>query len=368
MKTRIRALFVIHDMSSGGAERVINNVLWHLDPERFDVHLVLHRSTIVYPLPEALPVYELGLKHPLQTLTAVKRLRHLIRVIQPDVLISGALNPALLCAEAVRSLDRRPKTVALIVNNPKMEPNWRQPWARRSYKAFDHIVAQCNELREIFLETYPFVDAGRAQVWNTPVDVERVQQQAEAPTDEAGNSRAALVTLGRLCHQKRFDILLEALALVRQRRPTDLLILGEGPLRAKLERQIESLGLDDAVSMPGFTVNPHPALAAAQLCVLSSDFEGLPNVLMEAQALGIPVVSTDCPTGPAEIVADGETGLLVPCRDPKALAKAILRLLDDEDLRRRMAAGARQRMRERLDVHVCVPRFAALLETIVTEG
>lgn len=368
MKTRISALFVIHDMASGGAERVINNALWHLDPERFDIHLALHRSIIVFPLPEGLPVYELGLKHPLQTLTAIKRLRRLIREIQPDVLISGALNPALLCAEAVRPLDRRPKTVALLVNNPQMEPGWRQAWARRSYRTFDYIVAQCDDLREIFLETYPFIDARRTKLWHTPVDIERVQQQAEAPTDQAGTSRATLVALGRLCPQKRFDILLEALALVHQHRSADLLILGEGPLRGQLERQIESLGLSNAVSMPGFTANPHPALAAAQLCVLSSDFEGLPNVLSEAQALGIPVVSTDCPTGPADIVADGETGLLVPCRDPKALAQAILRLLEDENLHRRMADGARQRMREKLDVHVSVPRFAAILETLLAEG
>ena len=278
--------------------------------------------------------------------------------------MSGALNPALLCAEALRPMAKRPKCVALVANNPQREPGWRQPWAKRSYRIFDYFISSCEGLRTIFLETYSFVRPEQILLWNTPVDIERSVRKAGEPTDKAGSTRASLIALGRLCEQKRFDVLLEAFALVRKKQQVDLLILGEGPLRQRLEQQAAAIGVYDSVYMPGFSANPYPALNEADVYIMSSDFEGLPNALLEAQALGVPVVTTDCPTGPSDIIAEGETGLLIECRDPKALAGEVLKLLEDHELRKKMKEAARKRVSEHFDVHVCMPKLEALLETI----
>jgi glycosyltransferase involved in cell wall biosynthesis len=115
---------------------------------------------------------------------------------------------------------------------------------------------------------------------------------------------------------------------VRESRPARLIILGEGEERPSLEKLIATLGLQDSVALPGFVPNPYAYMRNAALFVLSSLWEGLPTVLIEAMAVGVPVVSTDCPSGPFEILKGGKLGPLVPVGDLSALATAILQVLD----------------------------------------
>lgn len=128
--------------------------------------------------------------------------------------------------------------------------------------------------------------------------------------------------------QKDFPTLIRAFALVQGRRPCRLLILGEGQARPRLEALIADLRLTEWVALVGYQSNPYAFLARAALFVLSSAWEGSPNVLTEAMALGIPVVSTDCPSGPAEVLEGGRFGRLVPVGNPAALATAIEMTLD----------------------------------------
>ncbi len=134
-----------------------------------------------------------------------------------------------------------------------------------------------------------------------------------------------ILGVGRLEPQKDFATLIDAFQHVRANRSCRLVILGVGSLRAELEARIESLGLDDCVSLPGWVENPFAFMARAALFVLSSQHEGLPGVLIQAMASGCPAVSTDCPAGPSEILED--PSLLAPVGDPKALAGVILRAL-----------------------------------------
>jgi glycosyltransferase involved in cell wall biosynthesis len=146
-----------------------------------------------------------------------------------------------------------------------------------------------------------------------------------APSREAEASwygRPRLLSIGSLKPQKNHALLLRAFARVKDKR-SSLVILGEGSSRAELESLAAELGIDSRVSMPGFRVDPWPWLAAADLFVLSSNWEGLPLVLAEALHAGLPVVSTDCASGPAEMLDHGRYGQLVPCGDADALASAI---------------------------------------------
>ena len=163
-----------------------------------------------------------------------------------------------------------------------------------------------------------------------PVLDDRMRAQAAEPLDHpwfGAEMAPVIVSVGRLSHSKDYATLLQAVALMT----TDtarLVILGEGGDRSALEQRIIDLQLEDRVLLPGFVENPFPWIRAAQVFALSSVIEGSGNVLVEAMALGTPVVSTDCPSGPAEILDGGRYGSLVPMKDAPALANALDKALD----------------------------------------
>jgi glycosyltransferase involved in cell wall biosynthesis len=142
------------------------------------------------------------------------------------------------------------------------------------------------------------------------------------------NEPPVVLGVGRLSREKDFETLLKAFALVRAKRCARLVILGEGKMRHALEGLAKELSIDQDVMMPGAVENPFPYMLRAAVFVLSSLYEGLPSVLVEALALGTPVVSTDCSGGSAEILENGKWGKLVPPKDPQAMAEAVLQMLE----------------------------------------
>ncbi len=164
-----------------------------------------------------------------------------------------------------------------------------------------------------------------------PVVTPALAGQAQAPLTHpwfAPGSPPVLLAVGRLHYQKDFPTLLRAFARVRAVRAVRLLILGEGDQGVALQASAQELGITTDVELPGFVLNPFAYMARAAVFVLSSAYEGLPGVLIQALACGCPVVSTDCPSGPAEILEGGVYGPLVPVGDDAALAKAILSTLN----------------------------------------
>jgi glycosyltransferase involved in cell wall biosynthesis len=142
-----------------------------------------------------------------------------------------------------------------------------------------------------------------------------------------------VVSVGRLVHQKGFDILLGAFRKVRDVKAAKLLILGDGEKREELISLAQSLDLQDDVVFLGMQVNPFQFMRGAEVFCLASRYEGLGNVILEAMALGVPVIVSDCPSGPAEIVENGTYGILVPTENVDALAEALIRVLADNKLR-----------------------------------
>lgn len=168
--------------------------------------------------------------------------------------------------------------------------------------------------------------ASRFRVIPNPVVTPEIYQLAEQEPEDpwlSSSGCSRILAAGRLTRQKGFDVLLQAFARVCSQQPCRLIILGEGPLRPQLQKQIQDLGLKDLVQMPGFRANPYAYMARADLFVLSSRFEGSPNSLKEALALGTPVVATDCNSGPRQILQDGRFGPLVQVDDPYSLARAM---------------------------------------------
>lgn len=230
----------------------------------------------------------------------------------------------------------------------------------RVYRRADAIVTVSNGVGDDLAKIAGLVRTRITTIYN-PVVFPELLSLAAVPLDHpwfVADSPPVLVAVGRLEPQKDFDMLLAAFAAVRAQRPVRLVILGEGGRRAALERLIKTLGAANDVSLPGWVDNPYAYMAKARLFVLSSRREGLGNVLIEAMACGCPVVSTDCESGPREILANGRHGTLVPVGNASTLAEAIEHALDhpvDADDLRRRADG--------FSVRKAAERYEALIQT-----
>jgi|tagenome__1003787_1003787.scaffolds.fasta_scaffold20944454_2 glycosyltransferase involved in cell wall biosynthesis len=179
----------------------------------------------------------------------------------------------------------------------------------------------------------------------------------------AGIDATEIVAAGRLTPQKGFDLLIDAFAAIAERHADwTLRIHGDGPERDALERRVDALGLSGRIALPGVAGDLESELRRAGIFVLSSRFEGLPMVLLEAMASGLAVAAFDCPSGPRDVIEHGHSGLLVPPRDVDALAGAIDLLIADAQMRRALGAAARERVAADFSVGAVTARWRALLD------
>jgi glycosyltransferase involved in cell wall biosynthesis len=200
--------------------------------------------------------------------------------------------------------------------------------ARRLYPRSSAVIAVSNAVADDLSSCG--IPRPQIRVIHNPVPCSLLRRLAAEPLADpwfTPGMPPVILSVGRLSLQKDYPTLLRAFAEVRRLQDCRLLILGEGEERPMLERLVADLGLGNDVRMPGFRENPFPFMARAAMLVLASAWEGLPNVLLQACVLGCPIVSTDCPGGPREILQDGRLGRLVPVGDPNALADAVAHTL-----------------------------------------
>jgi glycosyltransferase involved in cell wall biosynthesis len=306
------------------------------------------------------------LKPILFALKSHRVLRHLpgltryLRQERPTALLSAMPYPNLTAVWA-RRLAAVPTRVVVSERNTLSrsiadDRRWRKrflaPLLGRGYSAADHIIAVSDGVADDLSSSAGLPREGITTVYN-PVVTPDLVTRSEAPLDHRWFEPGAppvVLAAGRLVPQKDFPTLLRAFARLRATRPARLMILGQGrgskPATA-LRALARELGVAEDVTLPGFVDNPFAYMARASVFVLSSAWEGLPGVLIQALACGCPVVSTDCPSGPPEILANGRFGPLVPAGDDAAMASAIAASLDDPPdpaaLRRRAEAFSMER-------------------------
>ncbi len=256
-----------------------------------------------------------------------------LRRARPRVLLGAGHRYNWMAAWAKR-LTRVPVRVYLSVHEnvsvgsagmPAHKQRQRFAAMRRLYPRCDGVIAVSAGVAEDLVETIGLPASRVKTIYNPAVDAILLEKAAEAvshPWLQPGEPPVFL-GVGRLEPQKDFASLVRAFARVRARRPSRLVILGEGRERASLEALAAELGVAEQVALPGHVDNPFAWMARSAVFVLSSAWEGFGNVLAEALAVGTPVVSTDCPSGPREILADGRYGPLVPVADVPALAEAM---------------------------------------------
>jgi GalNAc-alpha-(1->4)-GalNAc-alpha-(1->3)-diNAcBac-PP-undecaprenol alpha-1,4-N-acetyl-D-galactosaminyltransferase len=212
------------------------------------------------------------------------------------------------------------------------------------------------------------VDADRMHVVYNAVALAEIRAAARESISAMGlETRPTIITIGRHAEQKDHETLLRAFAVLRERCDARLVMLGQGPLRDRLVALATELGIASSVIFAGWQTNPFAWLARADLFVLSSRYEGFGNVLVEAMACGLPVISTDCPSGPSEILRGGEFGMLVPVGDVPALASAMESMLNEDTVRERFRRKSEARAPE-FDISIIGPAYATLLRAFTGNG
>lgn len=257
---------------------------------------------------------------------------------RPDIVLSAKRESDLLAVRArQRSRHRFRLYIRAVVDLGQLLAHrnalyrwWSVRTLRRHYRQVDGIIAVSQGVADDLAATCA-VPRALLHVAPNPVLTPEMAQWAACAVDDpwlVSATEPVIVGSGRLGRQKNFALLIRAFARLRAQRPARLLILGGGRQRERLRRLAVELGVGDAVRLCGFVTNPYAYLRRADLFVLSSLWEGSPNVLTEALSLGTRVVATDCPSGPREILDDGRFGRLVPLDDPQALAEAMGAALD----------------------------------------
>ncbi len=343
MSVPARLAVVIAFSGDGGVERMVLNLAEGIAARGIEVDLVTIRQhgRHLRELPAAVRLVPLGTRH---TATSLPALVRYLRARRPQALLVAkdrAIRMAVLAralAQIGRPAGSRPPrlvgrlgttvSAALADAGALRQAHWR--WRMRAfYPHVDRLVAVSAGVAED-VRTLAALPATQVSVVRNPVVTPRLRALGAAPAPHPwlqASPVPVVLGAGRLTAQKDFPTLLRAFAALRARQPARLIVIGEGPQRAALETLARSLGVADEVALPGFADNPYAYMRHASVFVLSSRWEGSPNVLTEALALGTPVVATDCPSGPAEILDGGRIAPLVPMQDPAALADAMARVL-----------------------------------------
>lgn len=367
----MRCTLIIHSLNSGGAERVISNMANYWAAKGWEINLLTfddNSKKTFYDLDPKISHIPLGIAgyspNPIMgiwnNLTRIQSLRTVIIKSKPNVVISFMNQTNEIVLLATRWLN-----VPVVVserNDPASQTTgkiWEQlrQW---TYPLADRIVVQTKRAGDYFSSKLQ----KRICVIPNPVLLPPDEQEI---SDKLSSGKRSLIAMGRLVPQKGFDMLLEAMAKLKDRYPEwTLTILGEGELRSQLESLRNELGLGDRVHLLGRVKNPHVFLKQADIFIMSSRFEGFPNALCEAMACGLPVISTDCPNGPREIIRDGVDGILVPNEDVSALAAAMERLMYDEKERQSLADRATE-VTERFGLEKVMLMWESLITEVIKE-
>jgi glycosyltransferase involved in cell wall biosynthesis len=366
-----RVAFYIPALRVGGAQRVTITIAAGLAERGYDVDLVVsyREGELLDEVPDTVRVIDLETsKVPaIGILASVPRLRSYLETVEPSVLFAAMTYANVVAILAMLSATTATRVLATEHNtfgmDTDLKPRVTYALARVLYRFADGVIAVSEGVAESVV-TAARVDRRDVTVLYNPVPVSAVREESSEPIDDpwlTSPELETIVSVGRLEAPKDPETLLRAFARLNRARPdTRLLLVGQGPKREELSALADALGLGDVVSVPGYVENAYAYMGHASVFVLSSRYEGLPTVLIEALACGCPVVATDCPSGPREILSDGEYGTLVPVRNAAALSDAIRSTLETPTDPGKLTRRARG-----FSVETIVDRYEGVIEQLI---
>lgn len=330
------AIFLM-DLDGGGAERVMINLAYGFAEQGLNVDLVLVKPEGPYLSQISSKVRVIKLERSRLILSLPSLVSYLKRE-KPPVLISALedTNIIALCAKKLANVST--KVVVTVHNHLSRESQNATTLKRRLtpklvkwfYAWADSIVGVSQGVTKNLVEIG--LPAEKIEAIYNPIVTPELSEKIQEPLDHpwfSPNQPPVILGVGRLQKQKDYPTLIHAFAKIRQHKLLRLMILGEGSERSYLESLVQELGIAEDVVFGGFVSNPYAYMAQATVLVLSSAWEGFGNVLVEAMAAGTPIVSTDCESGPAEILANGQYGKLVSVGDTESMAQAIAATLEN---------------------------------------
>lgn len=361
-------VFYARSLYNGGVDRVVFNLAEEFLSRGIRPVILVDIDNLWSPfrdlVPKDVPYEVLDAKGPIARVT---KLRAYLRRTRPQAVMCTGFGFPNICAILVRWIAGFPFRLMLTEHCfPSVYSNAARPWqssywffrlAHLLYPVADNIVAVSKGTAQDLAKVISIDSESITCIYN-PIVSDTLIKSGSAPVDHPwfhDSSVPVIIAVGRLEHQKDFGTLITAFSQVRKQMPCRLMVLGDGTERNMLTELIDKLGLSDDVAMPGFVPNPHAYTAKASLLVLSSRFESLANVIIEAMALGTPVVATNCPSGPAEALDNGRFGRLVNVEDSEMLADAML------DVLRKRPAPVPQSWLEQFTTGTSASRYLELL-------
>ncbi len=339
-----RIALLVPTLAGGGTERVMVNLANEYARRGFATDLVLFRREGPY-LPEvdkAVDIVSLDAKKApvYAAMSAFRPLRRYLSRVKPAALLSGLTRANAVAVLANRTTLSDTRLVvtehnhltSTVAEGNKVRLRILPMLARTTYPFADSIVAVSDGVGDNVSELTGLARESIQTIYN-PIVTETLREKAVEPCPhpwlDTTNGPPVILGAGSFTPQKDFPTLIRAFDQIHSRRDVRLIIISDGEQRNKIKKLIRNYGLEDVIDLPGFVDNPYSFMRAADVFALSSKWEGFGNVLVEAMACGTPVVSTDCPSGPSEILVDGRFGLLVPVENETALADAIGKTLDE---------------------------------------
>jgi glycosyltransferase involved in cell wall biosynthesis len=334
----MRIALLVPTLEIGGVERVFVNLANSLTQSGAEVDLVVGRAGggMEMVLEKDIQVFDLESDHMMRSVPGVAKY---LRTRKPEAMICAMTHCSAAAVVARGIVRQKTKIIAtehntmskIVANTSGLKYRLMPLWSRWALNAADSIVAVSSGVADD-LSTQTGIPRAKVRVIYNPVITDALHSAATAAVEHPWfqlGEPPVILAVGRLDKQKDFPMLIRAFHLLINRRPARLMILGEGPDRNRIEQAVYDAGLTNDVALPGFEHNPYRFMNRAAVFASASLWEGFGVALVEALALGVPVVSTNCTYGPAEILCDGKFGALVPVGDHEAMAQALLTALDN---------------------------------------
>ncbi len=343
----MKIMLCIGTLTSGGAERVICNLANNLVKNNQIELVSISRTEIAYELNSNVKVEfiddflfdkkksedENAIRKVNKNITRLRKLNIVINNFKPDIIVSFLPEPNFLVL-FLKKFNKIPTIISVRVD-PKMEYKTKlyRFIMKRLYPKTDGIVFQTEEAKEYFKD---ILNCSQKIIPN-PINEEFIIDEFK------GKRKKVIVSVGRLGKQKNHKFLINAFSKISEEfKEYKLIIYGDGILRDELNELIKKLNLEDRVFLPGISKDIKNEIYDASLFVLTSDYEGMPNALMEAMTLGLPVISTDCPSGgPKFLIKNNENGLLINVNDENALVESMKKILLDDEFSSKLQKNAR---------------------------